>query len=201
MFTTVSSLIMRLPALDDARAWELFEQRYWPMLKHYFMTYCGDEDIATDLVQDTIRRAVEGLRDGVYQRDRGRLRDWIRGIARNMLRNHYRRTTHSLETDGARTQFWARQADPHAATEMAEAERRFDAIWVRTRLSALLRLAAQNFGARDLRCYFLVEIRQLPVKVVAERLGLSETAVFRKRRSVANWFYAVGPRFMSKWER
>ena len=72
---------------------------------------------------------------------------------------------------------------------------------MRSRLSALIREAAQVFELSDLRCYFLLEIRKLPVKVVAERTALSPTSVYKKRREVANWLLAVGPHFVMRWER
>ena len=37
MFPAVSFLITRLPELDDRRPWQVFEERYSPPLKCYFM--------------------------------------------------------------------------------------------------------------------------------------------------------------------
>ena len=200
MFTTVSSLLTRLGDMDDRRAWEVFHERYARLLRSYFRK-CGVADqITVDLAQDVIHRAVRGLGSGGFQRSRGRVRDWIGGIARNVLRNHLRRSASAATVVGPKTQFWEMRADPVAEGRLAEAEGRFDAIWVRSRLSSLIRLAAQYFDRRDLQCFFLVQIRKRPVKEVASRLGLSETAVFRKRRLVAEWFQAVGPQFVSNWE-
>ncbi len=201
MFTTVSFLATRLPELSDRRAWRLFEERYTPMLKRYFRKSNCSEHIATDLAQDTIQKVAEGLCQGRFERDKGRLRDWIGGIARNVLYNHRRKGRPMTGADGLRTGFWESREDPAAADEVLAADERFDAIWVRARLSALIRLASKTFELRDLRCYFLVEIRKLPIKVVAQRTGLSETAVYQKRRKVAAWLLAIGPRFISRWEQ
>jgi RNA polymerase sigma factor (sigma-70 family) len=201
MYTTVSFLVTRLPELDDRRAWQVFEERYTPMLKRYFVKSSCGEHVATDLAQDTIQRVAEGLRRGAFQRDQGKLRDWIRGIARNVLRNHFRKFAPRTNADDLQTGFWETREDPAAVKALAAAEDRFDAIWVRTRLAALIRQAAGTFQHRDLRCYFLVEIRKLPIKEVAKRTGLSESAVFQKRRNVANWLLTVGPQFISSWEQ
>ena len=201
MFTTVSYLVSRLPELDDEGAWAVFEKRYTPVLQRYFRRGgCGVE-MANDLAQDTIHRVMEGLRRGRFCREAGRLRDWTGGIARNVLRNQRRRMTSRRDKGQLRTEFWDTQEDVEAAGEQCKADARFDAIWVRARLSALLRLAAESFDLRDLRCYFLVEVRKLPIREVARRVGLSEASVFQKRRQVANWLLAVGPRFVSRWEQ
>ncbi len=201
MFTTVSFLVTRLPELSDKRAWKVFEERYTPMLKRYFRKSRCSEHIATDLAQDTIQRVAEGLCQGRFQRDKGRLRDWIGGIARNVLYNYRRKNAAKTNADEIQTKFWENREDPSAEAEMLAADERFDAIWVRARLSALIRLAAKSFELRDLRCYFLAEIRKLPIKEVARRTGLSETAVYQKRRKVAVWLLAIGPRFISRWEQ
>ena len=201
MFTTVSFLITRLPELNDSRAWKVFEARYTPVLKQYFRKSNCREHVADDLAQETIRRVAEGLRGHSYQREQGKLRNWIGGIARNMLREHWRSKHTSEGQADLHTQFWASREDPAGQVGLAEAEKEFDAVWVRARLSALIRFAAQTFDTRDLRCYFLVEIHKKPIKEVARRLGISESSVFTKRKNVATWFLAVGPRFISAWEQ
>ncbi len=199
MLSTVSFLITRLPELGDRRAWEVFEIRYTPVLKRYFRKSGCADHIAADLAQETIRRVAEGLSGGAYRRDKGKLRNWIGGIGRNVLRNYQRKT--GERPTPLRTELLASQEDPSAREALEEAEKAFDAVWVRSRVSALIRKAAESFDTRDLRCYFLVEIRKLPVKTVAQRLGLSEASVFNKRRAVANWLLDVGPRFISTWEQ
>ncbi len=201
MFTTVSFLASRLPELGDRHAWEVFNARYSPVLKRYFRAAGCGEHVSRDLAQDTLQRVAEGLHRGRFDRQAGRLRDWIGGVARNVLRNHFRKSGMRTNVDAVRAGFWEDQEDPAASAAILAADERFDAIWVRARLSALLRLAAETFDLRDLRCYFLIEIRKLPIKEVARRTRLSESAVFMKRRNVANWLLQVGPRFVSRWEQ
>ncbi len=200
MFTTVSFLVTRLPELNNRRAWETFEARYTPMLQRYFTKSGCNSEIARDLAQDAIQRAATGLKEGRFEKSSGRLRDWIGGIARNVVRNHHRKAS-LRNSPQPQTGFWSDQEDPQAEEELLRADEQFDALWVRHRLSSLLRVAVKNFSTKDLRCYFLVEVRGLPIKVVAERIGISETSVFQKRRSVANWLLAMGPRFISQWEK
>lgn len=201
MFTTVSYLVSRLPELDDHQAWEVFANRYTPLLQRYFNKFGFDRDVCGDLAQDTMQLVAEGLRRRQFDRKKGRLRDWIGGIARNVGRNHLRRSSAKTNADAIKTGFWASQEDPEASSEHLKADEQFDALWVRARLSSLLRLASKTFDQRELRCYFLVEIRRLPIREVARRTGLSESTVYHKRRQVARWLLAMGPRFVSRWEQ
>jgi RNA polymerase sigma factor (sigma-70 family) len=201
MPTTVSSLLTRLRGLDDEQAWEVFNDRYFPMLQRFFRKRGFAGDTARDLAQDTIQRAITGLRRGGYVREQGRLRDWVAGIARNVERNYWRKRRPQSNVEPIDGDFWESREDPAAQDDIARSEQSFDSVWVRAQLSALLREAANCFSKQDLRCYFLVELRRLPIAEVARRLGLSESAVFAKRRLVADWFLAVGPRFFGSWEQ
>ena len=126
MFTTVSALLTRLPGLQDAQAWEVFDSRYSPMLKRFFSSFGATGEPARDLTQETIHKAIDGLRAGTYARDKGRLRDWMGGIAKNVLREHWRK----LRRDGNRVQtktvFWETRPDPSAEDAVREVDQRFD---------------------------------------------------------------------------
>lgn len=201
MFTTVSELLNQFPGLADEQAWEVFDAQYSPMLKRFFSSFGATGELARDMTQDTIEKAIHGLRTGAYRRDRGRLRDWMSGIAKNVLREHWRKARRPGNPVQARTVFWESCADPAAEAAVRQADERFDELWVRARLAALIRHALASFSRRDLRCYFLVEVHKRPVVQVAQRLGMSVSAVYNRRRAVANWFRAVGPRFISRWEK
>ena len=201
MFTTVSALLTRLPELADEQAWEIFDSRYSPMLGRFFSSFGVTGELARDMSQETIQRAIGGLRSGAYHREKGRLRDWMGGIAKNVLRGHWREARRGGGMLQAKTGFWETCEDREAEQAVRDVDRRFDEIWVRARLSALIRHALSFFKPRDLRCYFLVEVHKRPIAEVAQRLGMSVSAVYQRRRAVAEWFLAVGPRFISRWER
>ncbi len=201
MFTTVSALLTQLSTLQDGQAWEIFDRRYSRLLRGFFSSRGVRGELARDLTQETIRKAVDGLRVGAYRHDKGRLRDWIRGIAQNVLREYWRKAGRGGHSAQARTAFWEACPDPTAGDAVQQVDQRFDQIWVRARLADLLRHARSSFNPRDLRCYFLVEVHKRPIAEVARRLGMSVSAVYQHRRAVAQWFRAVGPRFISNWEK
>ena len=67
-------------------AWAVFDERYSPLLRQFFRSFGVHDDSARDMVQETIERAIASLKEKRYERKKGRLRDWMAGIARNVLR-------------------------------------------------------------------------------------------------------------------
>ena len=145
MFTTVSALLSRLPRFQDSDAWEVFDRRYSPMLTGFFRSYGLGLETARDLAQETIHRAADAIKEGAYDRRKGRLRDWISGIARNVLRGQFRHAARESAHIAPKGSVQSSESDPSTEAAIASVEARFDRIWVRARLSALLRLAAESF--------------------------------------------------------
>jgi hypothetical protein len=117
------------------------------------------------------------------------------------MRNYRRKRRAHTNIGAVPGRFWERREDPSALDDIAAFEQQFDAVWVRARLSALIREAARVFPRGDLRCYFLMEVHGMSVDEVSERVGVSRASTFAKRRAVADWFLAVGPRFFASWEQ
>jgi RNA polymerase sigma-70 factor, ECF subfamily len=66
---------------------EMFRETYWPMVRSLAVA-CGDAQEAEDAVQDAFERAfVRWRRIGRYDDPRS----WIRHVALNRLRDHFRR--------------------------------------------------------------------------------------------------------------
>ena len=93
MLTTATStaLLEALRDLNDDRAWRQFCGRYEPALIAFARRTGLQEQDARDVVQDTLMAFLESFRDGRYDRQRGRLRSWIKGIAVNKTRETRRR--------------------------------------------------------------------------------------------------------------
>ena len=88
--TTTALLEALLDPADD-EVWQDFDRRYRPILIAFAQRLgLPDEDAA----QDTLTRFVRSYREGKYDRDRGRLRSWIIGIARHCIYDiHQHRAT------------------------------------------------------------------------------------------------------------
>ncbi len=93
--TTTTQLLEALLAPGDEETWRIFDARYRPIIFSFARRLDLDADDASEIAQQTLVEFVRSYRAGGYQRDRGRLRAWIMGIARHrvidMLRERQRR--------------------------------------------------------------------------------------------------------------
>ena len=112
-------------------------------------------------------------RAGNYERNRGRLRDWLFGIARNHLRVARRGKRRGV----------AELTDQPAIDDDA-AERAFDEEWQREVLAQCLEEIRGEVGTQTFEAFDLFAIRGVPARAVADRLGMSENAVFLAKRRI-----------------
>jgi RNA polymerase sigma-70 factor (ECF subfamily) len=74
----------------DEHAWRILYDASFPALDAYVVWRCaGVRSLADDVVQETWLTAVRRIRD--FDPRRGRFVAWLRGIAANLLRAHFRR--------------------------------------------------------------------------------------------------------------
>lgn len=75
----------------DEQAWRTWYEEAFPDLCRYVRWRCaGLHDRADEVVQETWLTAVRRLRS--FDPAHGSFAGWLRGIAANLLRNHYRRS-------------------------------------------------------------------------------------------------------------
>jgi RNA polymerase sigma factor (sigma-70 family) len=189
--TTVNSLIIlqgiREP--DNSRAWGQFSDRYEPMLLAFARRSGFREEDARDIVQETLLVFVEAFRAGKYDRDRGRLRSWLQGIAFNKIREARRRLAKRevQAPDGTEgTDFMHRVADEQELTDI------FDQEWERSVLAECLRQVRQQVEPHTFEAFELYAMQGWPVQKVAEHLGINPDAVYVfgeaiRRRSQRPW--------------
>src|SRR6202035_2839744 len=76
----------------DERAWRTLYDAAFTGLDAYVLWRCaGLRDMADDVLQETWLTAVRRIRD--FDPMRGKFLAWLRGIATNVLRGHFRRKT------------------------------------------------------------------------------------------------------------
>jgi RNA polymerase sigma-70 factor (ECF subfamily) len=148
---------------------QTFKEHYDPMVRS-LAAACGDREVAADAVQDAFTRAyTRWRRISRYDHPAG----WIRHVALNRLRDHFR---HEERSGRARTRL-----EGEAAVEVGPPELADDALAV-----AVARLPRQQRIAVSL---FYLE--QLSVHEIATSMKLSEGAVkyhlHAGRTTLRNW--------------
>lgn len=83
-------LLHRAVCAGDERAWKALYDESFDALHRYVAWRCGGcNELAEEVVQETWLTAVRRIRR--FRPQRGRFRDWLAGIAANVLRNQLRR--------------------------------------------------------------------------------------------------------------
>jgi RNA polymerase sigma-70 factor (ECF subfamily) len=73
----------------DERAWRAWYEASFDGLHHYVTWRCaGLRDLTDEIVQETWLTAVRRIRS--FDPEHGNFAGWLRGIAANVLRNHFR---------------------------------------------------------------------------------------------------------------
>jgi RNA polymerase sigma factor (sigma-70 family) len=85
------SLLAGLEDPANETVWRGYVERFRPMLVRWFRRVGLAAADADDVAQDVLLAFANAYRDGKYDRERGRLRAWLFGIARTMLRGFHRR--------------------------------------------------------------------------------------------------------------
>ncbi len=195
MNTTVTSTEL-LAGLRDAHnksAWRQLCARYEPILLACAGRAGLQQADAHDVVQETLLTFVERFRAGDYDRERGRLRAWLRGIAANKIhevrRQRPRQEVQAADQTGS-TQLLQRVPDE------AELADDFEAEWERSVLAECLRLVREQVDVLTFESFRLYALEDRPVEEVAARLGITREAVYvhksRVLKRLRGWRQHIG---------
>ncbi|MGB3968949.1 MAG: sigma-70 family RNA polymerase sigma factor [Planctomycetota bacterium] len=183
MLTTATSdaLLAGLLRPTDDAAWSDYVARYRPLLVRYARQLGMPAADAEDVAQDTLLAFATAYREGRYERERGRLRAWLFGIARNTVLAARRRRAAAevqIADSGAGTGFFGRLAsDDELAAE-------WDRQWQQAVLRQCLLEVQRESEPSTFAAFDLFVQQELPAREVASRTGLSENAVYLAKRRV-----------------
>jgi len=178
---TRASLIVKIADAQNAQAWEEFARLYQPVVYRLARRRGFQHADAEELVQEVmlaVARAVEAWHPDVA---RGRFRDWLHRIARNLMINFLTRRKHQVwgtgNTDAQRMLEAECDADS-AVTQMFEVEYRREAFRVAARrVQGVVKESTWQ-------AFWLSTIDDLPAGDVARQLGMSVGSVYIARSRV-----------------
>lgn len=169
--TTTTRLLADLQDPSNAIAWVDFDSRYRPVLKGFARKLGFDDDDADEMAQQALTEFCRAYREGRYQRERGRLRAWLIGIARNTALS-MRRRRGAVRVGG------------NSALENLPDDLEISGIWDREREQAIYEQAmaalreSTRTDAKTLLVFELYAIQGKPVDDVASQCNVTVDMVY-----------------------
>lgn len=180
---------------DNAQIWNAFFERYQPLLVAFSKRLGLKDADAQDAAQETLMSFVSAYREGNYDRMKGRLRTWLFGIASHKVRDIQRKRGRDLvivdEADS--TRFLNKVPDDHSMSEIWEAE------WAKAVLDECLRQVREQVKPKTFEAFELFALKNMTAAEVAEKLDMSENAVWIAKNRVLSKMRQIQSTLESNW--
>ena len=173
---TNTVLLEGLRSAGNDTIWAQFVDRYRPMIVKYAQRLGLNESDAQDAAQHALIAFCTAYQDGKYDREQGRLRVWLFGIARNQIRNlarkRRRRGEVQVGSDGSQTDFFAQLDDENHMENLWEQE------WRNAVFRQCLEEVRREVEPRSVEAFELFAWKGWSAQKVAEHLDMTPNAVF-----------------------
>ena len=177
---TTTSLLEGLFDTDNEIAWSHFDARYRPIVLGFARKMGLSESDASEVAQETIVQFLKEYKEGKYDRERGRLRSWLIGIARFRVAGVYRGKSNKREYRGE-----------SAMITLPTDEDACESIWDTERRTVILQQALRELRANSkatdqtIQAFEMLVLNKMPVATVAETLDMSRDEVYMAKSRTA----------------
>lgn len=171
---TTTQVLDGLKSSNDAPAWEQFCSHFRPAVVGFAKQLGLSGADAEDAAQEAMMEFVKAFRGGKYDREKGRLSNWLFGVARRVILNFRgRRPPEQLVADKTTgTSFWGLIEDDRSI------QQGWDVEWRRMVLKHCVGQARREFDCKVFEAFELYALSGVPVDKVSERLAMSRNAVY-----------------------
>ena len=177
---TRASLIRRLADPRDADAWEQFTAIYQPLVFRLARRQGLQDADAHELVQDVLMAVARAIERWDPARQRGRFRDWLFRIARNLILNYLSRPKHRTYARGGTFSDWL---DEHPAP-VAEASALFELEYRREVFRWASCKVQRQVQSKTWQAFWLSTVEDRPMPSVAAALQMTIGSVYIARSRV-----------------
>ena len=171
---TSVTLLQRLRD-NEPEAWHTMVQLYTPLIYHWCARGGVRGADTEDVVQEVLRAAATSLDKFRREREGDSFRAWLRGITRNMVLLHFRRTNRQPKASGGTDAFVQLQEVAEAATPAPEDDDPPSELEALRRRA--LELVRSQVEERTWQAFWLSAIEEHSPSEVAASLGVSAAAV------------------------
>jgi RNA polymerase sigma-70 factor (ECF subfamily) len=190
---THTTLLERIRDGADAVAWDEFCTRYWRALFNFAKCRGCSEHTAEEVVQDVMLTVFQNRQVFRYDSAKGRFRDWLGGIVRNLVNQRRAKPAERVRAAGGDGQDALESAeDPHAPA---------DDVWHQafeeSLANVLLDLVRREVAPETYQAFELVALEGVSAAEAAEITGLSCNAVYLARKRVLARLRELGESYRS----
>lgn len=180
-FETRNSLLLRLPDKSDVDAWDQFASIYQPLVFRLARSRGFQDADANDIVQEVMVAVSKSIHRWDQDPNKGRFRDWLCKIARNLMINFLTRRKHlPLGQGGSElVRMLNEKMDP--STEESELSREFDLEYRRELYLIAARQVRADVRRTTWEAFQRTSIEGMTSKEAADILGMTEGAVLVAR--------------------
>lgn len=196
MLTRTSTILLKgLEDTDDQSSWQVFDGRYRPLLLALGRRLGLQQADTEDVAQETMAAFLRAYRQHRYDREKGRLRDWLGGIARHKIRDLQRRQSRQelvVADKPDATRFLSQVADGHIDVVWEEE-------WRKGVLRQCLEEVRREVEPRTFEAFELFALRQWPAKRVADHLRVTQDVVYQSKSRILVRIRQILPQMDSIW--
>ena len=182
-WVTTSTILEKLHDFDNRSAWDRLVDRFRTPIVSFALSMGLRRPDAEDVAQEALIAFAESYRAGKYDPTRGRLSDWLFGIAYRQLlnlRKRLGRREKTVASTGETTSCWAGLPDEREATKSWNEQ------WARAVLQTCLARVRREVEPTSIQAFELYALAKQPAADVATQLGISRNAVFIAKHRVLN---------------
>lgn len=194
---TTSHLLDGLKDPLNQAVWQEYVGRYRPLVIQYGMRLGLSATDAEDAAQLSLIEFCTSYQADKYDRTRGRLRDWLFGIARNQVLNYRRRQVNRgpmlIANGSSGTDFFNAVPDEDSMARAWEEE------WRQAVMQQCLAAVRAEVEPRTFEAFELFALKELPAEEVAGRLGITANAVFGAKRRILRRIRELLPALQDEW--
>jgi RNA polymerase sigma-70 factor (ECF subfamily) len=178
LIKTTTELLDGLHESGNRAVWTEFDRRYRPILVAFLRRMGLNDSDSADVAQETLACFVEDYRKGRYDREQGRLRSWLIGIARCRVADLRRGLARRREFRGE-----------SAIVDMPE-DADSETIWEAEERRHIFEMAVAElhetarFNSRTIEAFERVVLRHESVESVSAQMDLTAQEIYNAKNRV-----------------
>ncbi len=171
---TSISLLNRVKADPKSEAWERMVDIYGPLISHWLRRSGVDEDDVSDLCQEVLFVLTQGIEGFDHNGRNGAFRNWLRMIAVNRMRRHWRSKKKSVQQTADSDSVLDQLEDPNSSLT-----RKWDEEHDRYVLNRILQMVKNDFEDKVLETFCRLTVQGQTASQVASDLGITKANVYK----------------------